>query len=113
MVPLWKQARDALTGVVAKSISYDKDGIDIYFLNTEHVVNGCTNQRDVASIFDQIRPHESTPTAVRLDDILRPYVDSVEEAKAAKATYPKPMVSTVNVSYTAIALNYESRSLSV
>jgi hypothetical protein len=34
----------------------------------------------------------STPTGMRLDDMLRPYIERCEDAKAAKTALPKPMV---------------------
>ncbi|CAD6569669.1 MAG: hypothetical protein CYPHOPRED_003510 [Cyphobasidiales sp. Tagirdzhanova-0007] len=92
MKPLWRQARDALTGIVAKSITYDKDGIDIHFLNSERTLEGCTTTHAVERLFDDVRPRSSTPTAIRMDDILRPYVDKVEDAKVARLSMPKPMV---------------------
>ena len=129
MKPLWRQARDALIGIVAKSsvyrelqthilrlnisprrITYDKDGIDskrfglhaedhifnllvVHFLNSERNLEGCTDTNAVERLFDEVRPRSSTPTAIRMDDILRPYVDRVEEAKGARTRLPKPMVS--------------------
>jgi hypothetical protein len=93
MKSLWQEARSALVGIVAKSILYDKDGIDIFFLNSERTLEGCTSTQAVERLFGDVRPRGSTPTAVRLDEILRPYVGKVEDAKSARSTLPKPLVS--------------------
>ena len=73
-------------------IAYDKDGLDIYFLNNERELVGCTSASAIRTLFDEVRPRGSTPTALRLDDLLRPYIESVEDSKTARVRLPKPMV---------------------
>ena len=75
------------------SIAFDKDGIDIFFLNSERQIEGCTSASTVRALFDEVRPRGSTPTAYRLDDLVRPYVERVEDAKHARRPLPKPLVS--------------------
>jgi hypothetical protein len=74
------------------SIAYDKDGIDVSFLNSERQLVGCTSASAIRTLFDEVRPRGSTPTAFRVDDILRPYIEQVEDSKAARIGLPKPMV---------------------
>ena len=75
------------------SIAFDKDGIDIFFLNSERQLEGCTSASTVRALFDEVRPRGSTPTAYRLDDLVRPYIERVEDAKHARRQLPKPLVS--------------------
>lgn len=38
----WKQAREALQEVVEMAVKWDKNGVDIHFLNSRKSVTGCT-----------------------------------------------------------------------
>lgn len=51
----------------------------------------------VQVLFDEVRPRGSTPTAIRLDELLRPYLEHVEDMKAARLRLPKPTVVIVRM----------------
>lgn len=68
---LWKQAREALSGIASLAGTYDSDGIDIFFLNSPQVgrnlavrrltTKGATSDppqsaRHVKRLFDEVRP---------------------------------------------------------
>lgn len=76
-------------------MKYDRDGVDLYFLNAYDEITNCTNAQQVEQLFKTVIPDGSTPTAIRLDDILRPYVEDCEDAKASRSTLPKPKVLIV------------------
>lgn len=61
--------------------------------DTSHI-KGVRDISTVRECFESLEPFGSTPTAMALDDILRDYVDSVEDARAAK-TKVKPMIVLV------------------
>jgi len=83
-------------GVITNAVKYDSDGCDIYFLNAmDTSLEGCTSAQEVSQIFDQVQLEGSTPTEMRLDDLLRPYVEECEDKKAAKAALPKPLILVV------------------
>ena len=81
---------DALTssmvGVVEKSVQYDQDGIDIYFFNSQVVMEGVRTAQDIRSLFRRVEPRKSTPTARALKRVLDPYLVKLEAAHRAKET---------------------------
>ncbi|GAA5850552.1 hypothetical protein JCM8547_001911 [Rhodosporidiobolus lusitaniae] len=88
----WSKTREALVGVVEAIARYDKDGIDLSFLNNEdRKLENVTSPQVVADMFDAIQPFGSTPTGVVMDEILRDYVESVEDARGTK-TRVKPLL---------------------
>lgn len=80
----WDETREALVGVVEKSIQYDEDGIDIYFFNSSVVVENLKTAQDVRSLFRRVEPRRSTPTAKALRRVLEPYLIKLEQLNAAK-----------------------------
>lgn len=72
----WRETRQALEAITPVCTARDANGIDIYFFN--HLDN--PNHRNVTSaaqitlIFENIRPHGSTPTGQKLDAILKLYL---------------------------------------
>ncbi|KPV74742.1 uncharacterized protein RHOBADRAFT_15007, partial [Rhodotorula graminis WP1] len=77
------------------STKYDKDGIDVVFLNNdgarlEHVVDPAVVERT----FREVEPFGSTPTGMVLDEVLRAYVEQVEDAKATRERV-KPLLVLV------------------
>lgn len=80
----WDETREALVGVVEKSVQYDEDGIDIYFFNSQVVVENLRTAQDVRSLFRRVEPRKSTPTARALKRVLEPYILKLEAAHAAK-----------------------------
>ncbi|GAA5842258.1 hypothetical protein JCM11251_006760 [Rhodosporidiobolus azoricus] len=95
MTEYWQETKDALMGCVNACAKYDKDGIDLFFMNNEDCkLHNVTSPEVVASAFDEIQPFGSTPTGVIMDEILRTYVEEVEDAKTTK-TRMKPMLLLV------------------
>ncbi|CEQ39656.1 SPOSA6832_01194, partial [Sporobolomyces salmonicolor] len=117
MVDHWDETRTALMSVVEKwcvagfgrrlrasahvsprlpSLSYASDGIDLHFLNggDEFRLQNITSLNAVASIFDVVQPFGSTPMGVVMDEILRDYVEKVEDARAARVKV-KPLLLLV------------------
>jgi len=92
MVDLWVEARDALMGIVKASIEFDEDGLDVYFLNSNKIGENLTREKDVVTLFKEVYPGGSTPTAERIDFLLHPYVSEVEDARRNRKTLPKPKV---------------------
>lgn len=107
----WEDLRSALLGVVQKCAQYVRassssgvavGGVSVHFLNNEQVsLSNVTDTSEVSHLWETIRPFGSTPTAMRLDDILRPYVDTCEDAKASRTSggprieMPKPMILVI------------------
>ncbi|KAK4701926.1 hypothetical protein P7C70_g4300, partial [Phenoliferia sp. Uapishka_3] len=96
MVDWWQETKDALMGLVTKCVTYDKDGIELFFLNNDTHLEHVTDASTIREAFDTVVPSGSTPTGLQLDEILRPYVESLEDAKAAKTGQKiKPLVVVV------------------
>lgn len=53
------------------SVKYDKDGIDLYFMNHPTPYLNVTESGTVREAFEAIAPSGSTPTGYLLDEILR------------------------------------------
>ncbi|SPO39257.1 uncharacterized protein PSFLO_04737 [Pseudozyma flocculosa] len=60
---------------------YDRDGVDVYFLNNDRAIENCTDPREVLRVFDSIEPEGATPTGMRLEILLLDYLDRIEEYK--------------------------------
>ncbi|SCV71986.1 BQ2448_4680 [Microbotryum intermedium] len=96
MTEHWNEARDALSGVAERFVKYDKDGIDLCFMNNDNLnLKNVVDASTVREAFENIQPYGSTPTAMVLDDILRDVVDRVEDAKAGKGAKVKPLICIV------------------
>ena len=85
----WDQTRSALEAIVPICTAHDADGIEIYFLNKKDSSKflNVTSLDAVNDIFHQVSPGGLTPTGKRLDDILSPYLKTLE---SAGVTQPKP-----------------------
>ncbi|KAJ5519796.1 von Willebrand factor type A [Penicillium fimorum] len=106
---LWQEAREAIAAIAPVCTKYDKEGIDIYFINHRSKPNTNTNYNTnysasdliecpqfdggyynirtaqrVSEIFASVRPFGGTGVGNRLRNILDPYMDLVEEKEAAK-----------------------------
>lgn len=80
----WDETREALVGVVQKAVLYDSDGIDLYFFNSQVVVEGLKTAQDVRSLFNRVDPRRSTPTAKALKRVTDPYMAKLEAHHASK-----------------------------
>ncbi|OAA69716.1 von Willebrand factor, type A [Cordyceps fumosorosea ARSEF 2679] len=102
----WDEVKSLLCAVAPICTKYDKDGIDIYFLNHRSpsrsfgthqggYSNVCS-AKQVMSIFQGIGyPSGWTPTGERLDDILSPYMEKVRAAATSSQGFSK--VKPLNV----------------
>lgn len=87
----WRDAEKALAAIAPICASYDRDGIDMYFLNhrrssTDSAAGAYTNittASGVKEIFESVQPRGATPFGKRLGQILRPYLRRVERMAAA------------------------------
>ncbi|KAF7297101.1 hypothetical protein MIND_00943000 [Mycena indigotica] len=80
----WQEAGDALAQLATTAAQYDADGIDIHFLNHVHMQNSSQHLRTaeaVRRVFNEVSPRGPTPTGDRLDQLLKPYISMLEEAK--------------------------------
>ena len=89
----WRETADALKAITPICTKHDRDGIDIYFLNTPDspTHKNVTSQDRVQHIFDKVRPGGGTPTGSRLNAILKPYLRECEAKGANKIDEVKPM----------------------
>lgn len=88
----WNQTRAALAAIVPICTAHDADGIDIYFLNKtdSSTFRNVTSLDAVNKIFGQVSPTGWTPTGKRLDDIIGPYLKTLERARATTQPQPQP-----------------------
>ncbi|KAK4046546.1 hypothetical protein OIV83_005998 [Microbotryomycetes sp. JL201] len=91
----WQDLRSALMGVAEQAVRFDKDGINMTFMNADHVrLRNVTDVSTVREAFDTVQPTGSTPLAMVLDEICREFVERVEDAKPLKQKV-KPMIVVV------------------
>lgn len=70
MYNLWQEAEAALSGIVEQVIRYDSDGLDVYFLNSTHSLQGAKDSASIRELFQYVGPvGESTPTEIRVSTI--------------------------------------------
>ncbi|KAL8687068.1 MAG: hypothetical protein Q9218_006654 [Villophora microphyllina] len=76
----WRETAATIATIAPICTSFDSDGIDIYFLNEKHSVEyeHVSSKETVQQIFNSVRPRGGTPTGLRLDSILRPYLRECE-----------------------------------
>jgi len=74
----WEQSRKLLASVVTKVSEYNKNGVDLLFLNRTALYSGLQDERDVEEAFTA-RPSNwhGTPTGQRVHDILDAYLSTL------------------------------------
>ncbi|KAJ7369001.1 hypothetical protein DFH08DRAFT_983658 [Mycena albidolilacea] len=77
----WNEAGEALETLAEAAQQYDGDGIDIYFLNNKTESLNIKSSLEVRALFAQVKPSGATPTGERLDQILKPRLRILEEAR--------------------------------
>ncbi|KAG0150732.1 hypothetical protein CROQUDRAFT_57765 [Cronartium quercuum f. sp. fusiforme G11] len=89
---LWREAAGAVSGLAETLVRYDADGIEVYFLNsTEYLLNARSAQA-VNELFQRVRPVGiSTPTDVRVEELLGLYIDRLEATRAQNLPTLKPL----------------------
>ncbi|KAF8549696.1 hypothetical protein OG21DRAFT_1372068, partial [Imleria badia] len=82
----WEQACEALSELAQTATTYDRDGIDIYFLN--HPKYGTNfhskDTKSVRQLFRHVQPQGLTPIANKLDILVGDYVEKLERASRRK-----------------------------
>lgn len=92
MAPLWQECMAAVAGIAEKAALYDTNGIDVYFLNDPTSLSGVKDVNAIHQLFQRVPPHgESTPTEMRMEELLSPYIEAVEKCKAAGSPLPKAL----------------------
>lgn len=88
----WRETSQALASIAPICTAHDKDGIDIYFLNTHDDAShkNITRPDEIQRIFDTVRPGGGTPTGTKLNAILKPYLRECE-AHTANMDAVKPL----------------------
>ncbi|PYH45712.1 uncharacterized protein BP01DRAFT_356344 [Aspergillus saccharolyticus JOP 1030-1] len=87
----WKEAENAIAAIAPICTQYDKDGIDVWFLNHRRDTGrrgpgsytNITLADNVREIFGSVSPKGPTPFGRRLMDILGPYMRDLEKKTAA------------------------------
>ncbi|KAJ7619368.1 hypothetical protein FB45DRAFT_799734 [Roridomyces roridus] len=77
-VTRWEEAGQALSKLAEIAAQYDKDGIDIHFLNNRNSALHLKSSAEVNDVFNSVRPEGLTPTGERLDQILKPLLLQLE-----------------------------------
>ncbi|KNZ54455.1 hypothetical protein VP01_2941g2, partial [Puccinia sorghi] len=68
------------------------DGIDVYFMNSVEHVRNATSAADVSRLFQRVQPiGRSTPTDVRVEELLSIYLDRLDVGKASNLAPIKPL----------------------
>lgn len=106
----WREAEEAIAAIAPICTTYDRDGIDIYFLNHRRAsmsdmagaYRNITTATGFREIFQSVEPRGVTPFGKRLAEILRPYLRSVEKMTAATnadgvLTDPSLFVKPLNI----------------
>jgi len=75
----WRETRKAIEAIAPICTKYDRDGIDIHFLNHSTAYEHITSASEVSSIFNRVAPHGLTWTGARLDDLTRPYLKRLQK----------------------------------
>ncbi|KAI9739170.1 MAG: hypothetical protein M1834_007383 [Cirrosporium novae-zelandiae] len=80
----WRETGQALQTITPTVTQFDKDGVDIYFLNHREPYHNVTTAGRVEQIFGTVRPGGATPTGTRLNAILKEYMRDLEKQIAAE-----------------------------
>ncbi|KAF9226894.1 hypothetical protein BS17DRAFT_776296 [Gyrodon lividus] len=80
----WKEACEALSGLAQTAATYDRDGIDIHFLNHDNYAIGVKDSATVRQLFQHVQPHGPTPIAHKLELLVGDYINKLEKATRRK-----------------------------
>ncbi|GJE90444.1 von willebrand factor type A domain-containing protein [Phanerochaete sordida] len=94
----WEEAKSALRHLGKWASQYDKDGIDIYFLNhrTTHGKHGyCNlqNANEILKVLQQVWPSRGTPLGERIREIMGQYLKECRSQSRwpFRSKRPKPI----------------------
>ncbi|OAV90759.1 hypothetical protein PTTG_06070 [Puccinia triticina 1-1 BBBD Race 1] len=87
----WEEAVRVLVELAKEASQHDTDGLDLQFLNSEsHFKN--IKASSLLRKFKTIQPTgDSTPTETKVEEILRPYIETLEIQKARHQPLSKPL----------------------
>ncbi|KAG2013153.1 hypothetical protein CC2G_010090 [Coprinopsis cinerea AmutBmut pab1-1] len=86
----WDVACDALAEFSEIAARYDKDGIDIHFLNSPRVGKGLKGVNDVRRLFMDLTPSGMTYIGKKLESLLtKDYIKQMELASKELGAWPK------------------------
>ncbi|KAK7755775.1 hypothetical protein SLS62_002060 [Diatrype stigma] len=81
----WNETREALGSVAPICVKYDKDGVDIHFLNDRRVCKNITSEKEVIEVFEAVKPvGYATPLGSRLEYLLCDYLNEYRKNTAIK-----------------------------
>jgi len=80
----WEQACEALSNLAQIAATYDRDGIDIHFLNHPKSGMNVKDPNAVRQLFRHVQPRGLTPIANKLDVLVGDYVEKLERAARRK-----------------------------
>jgi len=86
MMPLWNQACRALEKLAVVASRYDKNGIDIHFLNHDKAGEHLKSEHDVADLFNEVSPCGPTPIGECLERVTHQLLRDVDKGKPHKKT---------------------------
>lgn len=89
----WREVAAALELIAPICTKYDKDGIDVYFLNhkDEPHFHKIRSAEEVKAIFRRVSPLGITPTGTSLKAILKPYLKDLKK-RGEKVVKPLNMI---------------------
>ncbi|KAA1076881.1 hypothetical protein PGT21_022884 [Puccinia graminis f. sp. tritici] len=88
----WNEAAVAVAGLADTLVKYNSDGIDVYFMNSNEHLRNATSAAEVTQLFRTVQPvGQSTPTDVRVEELLGVYLKRLEEARATNRAPIKPL----------------------
>ena len=101
----WRETSAALCAIAPICTAHDADGIDIYFLNHRNPMAGSncggytniTTTAAVQEIFNSVQPLGGTPTATRLNHILKLYLADLEQSFKRRAQGQDIPVKPLNI----------------
>jgi Mg-chelatase subunit ChlD len=80
----WEQACEALSELAQIAATYDRDGVDIHFLNHPRFGMNIKDPKKVRQLFRHVKPQGLTPIANKLDILVGDYVEKLESAARRK-----------------------------
>jgi len=86
MEPLWGQACRALSRLADVAYRYDKNGIDVHFLNSEKVGRHLKSEEEVTRLFKRVLPRGPTPLGECLERVTHDMLERLDKKKSYKKT---------------------------
>ncbi|RFU72948.1 hypothetical protein TARUN_9310 [Trichoderma arundinaceum] len=95
----WREVAAVLRSITPICTAHDSDGVDLYFLNHQSALQGPADKakngyyninspETIETIFGAIRPYGTTPTGIKLQSILKPYLANLSSAKNVDRVKP-------------------------